>query len=148
MQGLSCLYFVFTHWIGAGTLPAQLLIVLVSIGGTGEHKQLLLTEANAWTLPANSIPGPRQVPKSKTSVGSRTWGVLSKAHPVDLRECSVCVSLESDAYFEMSPSQSAALKLPMRLHWPELGSEAQKASTQRSQLAEAERKPSPSLALC
>ncbi|CAE7887125.1 unnamed protein product, partial [Symbiodinium microadriaticum] len=84
------------------TLPAQLLIVLVSIGGTGEHKQLLLTEANAWTLPANSIPGPRQVPKSKTSVGSRTWGVLSKAHPVDLRECSVCVSLESDAYFEMS----------------------------------------------
>ena len=71
-------YPVYTLYLRIGSVqglcPAQLLIVLVSIGGTGVHKQLLLTEANAWTLPANSIPGPRQVPKSKTSVGSRTWG--------------------------------------------------------------------------
>ncbi|CAE7321555.1 SELP [Symbiodinium sp. CCMP2456] len=43
----------------------------------------------AWLLSQNGDLSFDYVPKSKTRVGSRTWGVLSKAHPVDLRECSV-----------------------------------------------------------
>eukprot|EP00439_Symbiodinium_sp_Y106_P056687 s237_g7.t5 len=43
----------------------------------------------AWLLSQNGDLSFDYVPKSKTRVGSRSWGVLSKAHPVDLRECSV-----------------------------------------------------------